>query len=178
MARVADEVTAVTNHHGGFVLSSSVSTGEDGAGGDFDLRIPSARLRTDYSVVTVSLLAKEGDSGGTRGGSFDDALGDAGDLLVTVAGWVVRALAVALPLGVLALAGWAAGRVLRRAGASRPWPESRGGASAAPSLSWCLWRESPPRTSRTPPARGRTRPGRLTPACAGGSAIRSSGAWR
>jgi hypothetical protein len=198
MARVAEQVTAVTNRHGGFVLSSSVSTGEDGAGGDFDLRIPAARLRaalrdlaalaevrtqsqtgrdvtrehvtakdrlraaraerrsllrrlelagtdeeaeairrrldlvageinglraqlrdlrlrTDYSVVTVTLLAKDSDGGGgAGGGSFDDALGDAGDLLVTVAGWLVRALAVALPLGVLALAGWGAGRVLRR----------------------------------------------------------------
>jgi hypothetical protein len=198
MARVADQVTAVTNRHGGFVLSSSVSTGEDGAGGDFDLRIPAARLRpalrdlaaladvrtqsqtgrdvtrehvtakdrlraaraerrsllrrlelattdeeaeairrrldlvageinglrgqlrdlrlrTDYSVVMVTLLAKEdGGSGGAGGGSFGDALGDAGDLLVTVAGWLVRALAVALPLGVLALLGWVAGRVLRR----------------------------------------------------------------
>ena len=197
MTRVAEQVTAVTNRHGGFVLSSSVSTGEDGAGGDFDLRIPTARLRpalrdltaladvrtqsqtgrdvtrehvtakdrlraaraerrsllrrlevattdeeaeairrrldlvageinglraqlrdlrlrTDYSVVTVTLLAKNGDGGGAGGGSFDDAIGDAGDLLVTVAGWLVRALAVALPLGLLALAGWGVGRVLRR----------------------------------------------------------------
>jgi Domain of unknown function (DUF4349) len=197
MSRVAEQVTAVTNRHGGFVLSSSVSTGEDGAGGDFDLRIPSTRLRpalrdlaaladvrtqsqtgrdvtrehvtakdrlraaraerrsllrrlevattdeeaeairrrldlvageinglraqlrdlrlrTDYSVVTVTLLAKDSDGGGAGGGSFDDALGDAGDLLVTVAGWIVRALAVAVPLGLLALAGWGAGRVLRR----------------------------------------------------------------
>jgi hypothetical protein len=198
MARVADQVTAVTNRHGGFVLSSSVSTGEDGAGGDFDLRIPAARLRpalrdlaaladvrtqsqtgrdvtrehvtakdrlqaaraerrsllrrlelattdeeaeairrrldlvageinglrsqlrdlrlrTDYAVVTVSLLPKDGDQGGGgAGGSFDDALGDAGDLLVGVAGLIVRALAVALPLGLIALAGWLAGRAVRR----------------------------------------------------------------
>jgi Domain of unknown function (DUF4349) len=187
----------VTNRHGGFVLSSSVSTGES-AGGDFDLRIPAARLRpalrdlaaladvrtqsqtgrdvtrehvtardrlraaraerrsllrrlelattdeqaeairrrldivageinglraqlrslrlrTDYAVVTVSLIAKEGNSGGgAGGGSFDDALGDAGDILVTVAGVLVRALAVALPLGVLALLGWLATRAARR----------------------------------------------------------------
>jgi hypothetical protein len=199
MARVADEVTAVTNRHGGFVLSSSLSTGdEDSAGGDFDLRIPAAelrpavrdlaaladvrtqsqtgrdvtrehvttkdrlraaraerrsllrrlevattdeeaeairrrldlvageinglraqlrdlRLRTNYAVVTVSLLAKHGDQGGgVGGGSFDDALGDAGDLLVGVAGVIVRVLAVALPLGLLALLGWLAGSVLRR----------------------------------------------------------------
>jgi hypothetical protein len=197
MARVAEQVTTVTNRHGGFVLSSSVSTGEDSAGGDFELRIPSARLRpalrdlasladvrtqtqtgrdvtrehatardrlqaaraerrsllrrlelattdeeaeairrrldlvageinglrsqlrslrlrTDYAVVTVSLLPKDGDEGGGAGGSFDDALGDAGDLLVGVAGLLVRALAVALPLGLIALAGWLAGRAVRR----------------------------------------------------------------
>jgi hypothetical protein len=198
MSRVADQVTAVTNRYGGFVLNSSLSTGDDGAGGDFDLRIPSnrlrsavrdisaladvrtqsqtgrdvtrehvtakdrlraaraerrsllrrletattdeeaeairrrldlvageinglraqlrdLRLRTDYSVVTVTLAAKDGDSGGAGGGgSFDDALGDAGILLVAVAGWIVRALAVALPLGLLALAGWGLGRVARR----------------------------------------------------------------
>src|ERR671912_2128012 len=159
MPRVAEQVTAVTNRHGGFVLSSSVSTGEDATGGDFELRIPSARLRpalrdlasladvrtqtqtgrdvtrehvtakdrlqaaraerrsllrrlelastdedaeairrrldlvageisglrsqlrslrlrTDYAVVTVSLLPRDGDQGGGAGGSFDDALGD------------------------------------------------------------------------------------------------------
>ena len=198
MPRVAEQVTAVTNRHGGFVLSSSVSTGEDGAGGDFELRIPSARLRpalrdlsaladvrsqtqsgrdvtrehvtardrlqaaraerrsllrrlesadtdeeaeairvrldlvageinglrgqlrdirlrTDYAVVTVSLLSADGDEdGGGAGGSFEDALGDAGDLLVGVAGVLVRVLAVALPLGLIALAGWLAGRTVRR----------------------------------------------------------------
>jgi hypothetical protein len=197
MARVAEQVTTVTNRHGGFVLSSSVSTGEESAGGDFELRIPSARLRpalrdlaaladvrtqtqtgrdvtrehvtakdrlqaaraerrsllrrlelattdeeaeairrrldivageinglrsqlrslrlrTDYAVVTVSLLPKDGDQGGGAGGSFDDALGDAGDLLVGMAGVIVRALAVGLPLGLIALAGWLAGRAVRR----------------------------------------------------------------
>jgi len=197
MARVAEQVTTVTNRHGGFVLSSSVSTGEDSAGGDFELRIPSARLRpalrdlaaladvrtqtqsgrdvtrehvtakdrlqaaraerrsllrrlelattdeeaeairrrldivageinglrsqlrglrlrTDYAVVTVSLFPKDGDEGGAVGGSFDDALGDASDLLVAVAGLIVRALAVVLPLGLIALLGWLAGRAVRR----------------------------------------------------------------
>ena len=198
MARVAEQVTSVTNRHGGFVLSSSVSTGGDSAGGDFELRIPSTRLRpalrdlaaladvrtqtqtgrdvtrehvtakdrlqaaraerrsllrrlelattdeeaeairrrldlvageinglrsqlrdlrlrTNYAVVTVSLFPKDGNQGGGgAGGSFDDALGDAGDLLVGVAGLIVRALAVALPLGLIALVGWLAGRAVRR----------------------------------------------------------------
>jgi hypothetical protein len=197
MTRVAEQVTTVTNRHGGFVLSSSVSTGGDSAGGDFELRIPAARLRpalrdlsaladvrtqsqsgrdvtrehvtakdrlqsaraerrsllrrlelaatdeeaesirrrldlvageinglrsqlrglrlrTDYAVVTVSLLPKDSDEGGAAGGSFDDALGDAGDLFVGVAGVVVRVLAVALPLGLIALLGWVAGRAFTR----------------------------------------------------------------
>ena len=45
MQRVAEQVTAVTNRHGGFVLSSSVSTGEDSSGGDFNLRIPATEVR-------------------------------------------------------------------------------------------------------------------------------------
>lgn len=199
MARVAERVTEVTNRHGGFVLSSSLSTGEDSAGGDFDLRIPSGRLRpairdlsaladvrtqsqtgrdvtrehvtaqdrlraaraerrsllrrlelastdevaealrrrldlvageinglraqlrdlrlrTDYAVVTVSLLPENGDDDGSggAGGSFDDALGDAGDLLVGAAGVIVRVLAVLLPIGLVALMAWAAARALRR----------------------------------------------------------------
>jgi hypothetical protein len=197
MQRVADQVTAVTNRHGGFVLSSSVSTGEDASGGDFNLRIPvtqirpalrdlaaladvrsqsqtgrdvtpayvsardrlraaraerksllsrlevagtdaeaeairarldivagqinalrgrlhGLRLRTDYAVVTVSLQAKDSDEGGAGGGSFGDAMRDAGDILVATAGILVRILAVALPLGLIALLGWLAGRVVRR----------------------------------------------------------------
>lgn len=199
MSRVAEQVTTVTNRHGGFVLSSSVSTGEETAGGDFELRIPSAqlrpalrdlsaladvrsqtqtgrdvtrehvtakdrlqaaraerrsllrrlenattdeqveairvrldlvaseinglrgqlrdlRLRTDYAVVTVSLLPQEGgeDGDGGAGGSFDDALGDAGDLLVGFAGVLVRVLAIALPLALIALVGWLIGGTVRR----------------------------------------------------------------
>jgi hypothetical protein len=198
MSRVAEQVTTVTNRHGGFVLSSSVSTGEESAGGDFDLRIPATRLRpalrdlagladvrtqsqtgrdvtrehvtardrlraaraerrsllrrlevattdeeaeairrrldivaaeinglrgqlrnlrlrTDYAVVTVSLLPNDGNEGGAAGGgSFDDALGDAGDILVATAGVIVRVLAVALPLGLIVLVGWLGARVVRR----------------------------------------------------------------
>jgi hypothetical protein len=197
MQRVADQVTAVTNRHGGFVLSSSVSTGEDSSGGDFNLRIPvtelrpalsdlaaladvrsqsqtgrdvtpayvtardrlraaraerksllrrlevattdaeaeairrrldivagqinalrgrlhGLRLRTDYAVVTVSLQGKNGDEGGAGGGSFDDAMDDAGAILVGTAGIIVRVLAVALPLGLIALLAWLAGRALQR----------------------------------------------------------------
>ena len=200
LARVADEITAVTGRFGGFVLSSSVSTGEDGSGGDFELRIPSERLqpalrelsslatvrsqeqsgrdvtreqvtaqdrlqaaraerasllrrleqaatddeaealrrrldlvageinglrgqlrdlrlRTDYAVVNVSLQPSGQDSDGGSGGagaSFDDAVGDAGDLLVGTAGVLIRILALALPLALIGLIGWLVARIFRR----------------------------------------------------------------
>jgi uncharacterized protein DUF4349 len=198
MARVADQVTAVTYRHGGFVLNSSVNTGRDEGGGDFSLRIPSDRLRpalrdlaglapvirqsqegrdvtrqhataqdrlqaaraerrsllrrlaeagtdeeaeairrrldlvageinglraqlrdlslrTNYAVVTVSLLvAGHHDDNGGVGGSFDDAVGDAGSLLVGFAGVLIRVLALALPLGLISLAAWLATRAARR----------------------------------------------------------------
>jgi hypothetical protein len=44
--RVADDIIAVTDRYGGFVLNSSVTSGDDGSqGGDFELRIPADRLR-------------------------------------------------------------------------------------------------------------------------------------
>jgi hypothetical protein len=199
MARLAEDVAAVTNRHGGFVLSSSVDSGEDGGGGDFSLRIPTdrlrpalrdlaalapvirqtqegrdvtrehvtakdrlraaraerrsllrrleladtdeeaeairrrldlvageinglrgqlrdLRLRTDYAVVIVSLLVEEESNGGSggAGSSFDDAINDAGDLLVGTAGVLIRVLALALPLGLIALAAWLAAWRFRR----------------------------------------------------------------
>ena len=198
MARVADQVTAVTNRHGGFVLNSSVNSGREDGGGDFSLRIPSdrlrpalrdlaelapvirqsqegrdvtrqhvtakdrlqaaraerrsllrrleeattdqeaeairqqldlvageinglraqlrdLRLRTDYAVVNVSLLvAGDHDDNGGLGGSFDDALDDAGGLLVGFAGVLIRVMALAVPLALIALAAWLGTRGLRR----------------------------------------------------------------
>jgi Domain of unknown function (DUF4349) len=199
MARAAEDVAAVTNRHGGFVLSSSVDSGENGGGGDFSLRIPTdrlrpalrdlaalapvirqtqegrdvtrehvtakdrlraaraerrsllrrlelaetdeeaeairrrldlvageinglrgqlrdLRLRTDYAVVIVSLLVEEESNGGSggAGSSFDDAINDAGDLLVGTAGVLIRVLALALPLGLIALAAWLAAWIFRR----------------------------------------------------------------
>ena len=74
------------------------------------------RLRTDYAVVNVS-LEPAGDGAGDNGGaagSFDDALSDAGDLLVGTAGVLIRVLAVGVPLALIALVVWAAARILRR----------------------------------------------------------------
>jgi hypothetical protein len=195
---VADGVTEVTNRHGGFVLRSNLTSDDDGAGGSFELRIPSVRLRdaladlaglatvrsqsqsgqdvtrehvtrrdrlqsaraerrsllrrlevaetdeeaesirrrldlvageinglraqlrdlrlrTDYAVVNVELEGEDGDTGASgAGGSFDDALEDAGDLLVGLTGALIRALAIALPLGALAGLAWLIARAFRR----------------------------------------------------------------
>ena len=195
MTRVADEVTAVAYRHRGFVLSSSVDSGDGGGEGDFSLRIPTAQLRpalrdlaalapvtrqsqegrdvtrrqvtakdrlqaaraerlsllrrlgeaatdteaealrrrldlvageisglrsqlrdlhlrTDYAVVDVTLRQANHDSGelGSLGDSFDDA----GNLLAGFAGVLIRVLALALPVGAIALLGWLATRALRR----------------------------------------------------------------
>jgi Domain of unknown function (DUF4349) len=193
---LADDVTEVTNRHGGFVLRSNLSSDDEGATGSFELRIPSARLRealadlaglatvrsqsqtgqdvtrehvtardrlqaaraerrsllrrleaavtdeeaeairrrldlvageinglrgqlrdlrlrTDYAIVTVELEGEDGDSG-SGSGSFDDAVGDAGDLLVTLAGALIRILAIVLPLGLIALIAWLTSRAFRR----------------------------------------------------------------
>ena len=73
------------------------------------------RLRTDYAIVAVDLIGEEGNSGsGAVGGSFDDAVGDAGDLLVGFAGVLVRVLAIALPLALLAGLGWLLTGAMRR----------------------------------------------------------------
>jgi hypothetical protein len=195
MTRVADQVSAVAYRHGGFVLSSSVDSGDDGGGGDFSLRIPTGqlrpalrdlgelapvanqsqegrdvtrqtvtakdrlqaaraerasllrrlaeadtdeeaesirrrldlvageinglraqlrdlRLRTNYAVVNVTLSEAKKDSG--QLGSFGDSLDDAGNLLAGFAGVTIRVLALALPLGLIALVAWLAAKTLRR----------------------------------------------------------------
>jgi Domain of unknown function (DUF4349) len=195
---LAQDVTRVTNRHGGYVLTSTLNSDEEGAEGLFELRIPTGRLRpaladlaalatvrsqsqsgqdvtrrhvtlrdrlqaaraerrsllrrlelaetdeeaesirrrldivageinglrallrdlrlrTEYAVVSVELAGTEGDSGsGGAGGSFDDAVDDAGDLAVGLAGVLIRVLAIALPLALIAGLGWLATSLLRR----------------------------------------------------------------
>jgi Domain of unknown function (DUF4349) len=194
---VAEGVTQVTNRHGGFVLSSTLNSDDEGATGYFELRIPAGRLRaaladlaglatvrsqsqsgqdvtrrhvttrdrldaaraerrsllrrlelattdaeaeairrrldivageinglrgllqdlrlrTDYAVVTVDLAGTDDSGSGGAGGSFDDAVNDAGDLLVGLAGVLIRILAIALPLALIAALGWLASRTFRR----------------------------------------------------------------
>jgi hypothetical protein len=195
---LAQDVTQVTSSHGGYVLTSTLNSDEEGAEGFFELRIPTGRLRpaladlaglatvrsqsqsgqdvtrrhvtlrdrlqaaraerrsllrrlelaatdeeaesirrrldivageinglrallrdlrlrTEYAVVSVELAGTDGDSGsGGAGGSFDDAVDDAGDLAVGLAGVLIRVLAIALPLGLIAALGWLATSLLRR----------------------------------------------------------------
>lgn len=66
LSRVGDEVIAITDRHRGFVLSSSLTTGEDGAtGGEYELRIPQQRLRAairDLSALgTVESRSEQGE---------------------------------------------------------------------------------------------------------------------
>ncbi len=195
---LAQDVTRVTNRHGGFVLSSTLDSDEEGAEGFFELRIPAERLRpaladlaglatvrsqsqsgqdvtrrhvttrdrlqsaraerrsllrrlelaatdeeaeairrrldivageinglrgllrdlrlrTDYAVVSVDLAGTgDGAGSGGAGGSFDDAIGDAGDLVVGLAGVLIRISAIALPLALIGALGWLATSALRR----------------------------------------------------------------
>jgi Domain of unknown function (DUF4349) len=195
---LAQDVTRVTGRHGGYVLTSTLDSDDEGASGFFELRIPAASLRpaladlaglatvrsqnqssqdvtrrhvsvqdrlqsaraerrsllrrlelaetdeeaeairrrldivageinglramlrdlrqrTAFAVVTVDLAGTdESPGGGGAGGSFDDALGDAGDLVVGLAGVLIRVGAIAVPLGLIAGVGWLAARTLRR----------------------------------------------------------------
>jgi hypothetical protein len=196
---LAQDVTRVTSRHGGFVLSSTLDSDQEGANGFFEVRIPASRLRpaladlaglatvreqsqsgqdvtrrhvttrdrlqsaraerrsllrrlelaetdeeaeairrrldivageinglratlrnlrlrTDYAVVTVDLAGTDEDSDGSggAGGSFDDAVGDAGDLMVGLAGVLIRVMAIALPLGLIAALVWLVTSALRR----------------------------------------------------------------
>src|SRR5215218_6307843 len=64
MARVADGVTAVTNRHGGFVLSSSLSTGDDGSAGEYELRIPVDRLQAALRELSeLAVVRSQSQSG-------------------------------------------------------------------------------------------------------------------
>ena len=54
--RVADGIVRLTDRYDGFVLRSSLSTGDEGTtGGDFELRIPAERLQT--ALAELSKLA-------------------------------------------------------------------------------------------------------------------------
>ena len=199
--RVAERVQAVTDRYGGFVLRSSITSGDEGAeGGSFELRIPASRLqpalrdlaalgevrsrtqsgqdvtpefvtaadrlqaaraerrslltrlenattdtevealrrkldlnaseiralraqlrdlriRTDYAVVSLTLV-KDGEDSGSGGsggsGSIDDALDDALNSLADSIGIALRVLGVAIPLTLFGGLAWASVTLWRR----------------------------------------------------------------
>jgi hypothetical protein len=78
--RVAADIAAVTDRYRGFVLSSSLATGDEGAttGGSFELRIPAARL--DAALADLAKLGQV-RSQTTAGQDVTAAFVTAGDRL-------------------------------------------------------------------------------------------------
>ncbi len=80
--KVAADIAAVTDRYRGFVLSSSLATGDEGAttGGSFELRIPAARL--DAALADLAKLGQV-RSQTTAGQDVTAAFVTAGDRLQT-----------------------------------------------------------------------------------------------
>jgi hypothetical protein len=78
--KVASDIAAVTDRYRGFVLSSSLATGDEGAttGGSFELRIPAARL--DAALADLAKLGQV-RSQTTAGQDVTAAFVTAGDRL-------------------------------------------------------------------------------------------------
>lgn len=75
------------------------------------------RVRTDYAAISVTLSSRDDDggaaTGGARdglGGALDDALGSLSESVEML----VRALGVAIPVGILGALAWLAARTARR----------------------------------------------------------------
>jgi hypothetical protein len=78
-------------------------------------QIRGLRERTNYASVSVTLVEKKtGSGGGAAGSSTDDALGDSLGLLIGSFNWLLRALGVLIPAGIVGGAAWWAARTLRR----------------------------------------------------------------
>ena len=75
------------------------------------------RARTDYAAISVTLGSRDEDGGAATGGDGDglgSALDDAVASLSDSVELLVRALGVALPIGILAALAWLAARTARR----------------------------------------------------------------
>ena len=80
-------------------------------------QIRDLRERTNYASVSVTLVERKGGEeggGGTGTGGTDDALNDSLGLLVGSFNWLLRALGVLIPAGLLGGAAWWAARTFRR----------------------------------------------------------------
>ena len=74
------------------------------------------RERTNYASVSVTLVEgkSQGDEGGAGAGGTSDALDDSLGLLVGSFNWLLRALGVLIPAGIVAGLAWWMGRTIRR----------------------------------------------------------------
>jgi Domain of unknown function (DUF4349) len=76
--RVGQEITRVTARHGGFVLSSSLDTSDDGSTGYYELRIAAGRLRPALAdlagLATVSSQSQSGRDVTRRHVTIEDRL--------------------------------------------------------------------------------------------------------
>jgi hypothetical protein len=78
-------------------------------------QVRDALQRTNYATIDVQLQKKKSGNGSAVGGSgTDDALHDSFGLLVGSFNWLLRALGVLIPVGIVAGGGLWAGRMIRR----------------------------------------------------------------
>ena len=81
-------------------------------------QIRDLRERTSYASVSVTLVegqaGSDDEDGGAGAGGIGDALDDSLDLLVGSLAWLVRALGVLIPAGIVVAAAWWAARTIRR----------------------------------------------------------------
>jgi hypothetical protein len=77
-------------------------------------QIRGLRERTNYAAVSVSLVEGKSESNEEGATGLGDAFDDAGSLLVGSLAWLVRALGVLIPAGIVAAAAWWGARSIRR----------------------------------------------------------------
>ena len=73
--------------------------------------------RTNYSTIALTLERSDKDSGAAAAGkksSTDDALDDSLGLLIGSFDWLLRALGVLIPAGIVGGAAWFGARTFRR----------------------------------------------------------------
>ena len=93
-------------------------------------RLRDLRVRTDYAAISLTLGSR--DDGGATGGAGDglgSALDDALASLSNSVELLVRALGVAIPIGILAALAWLAARSARRRRRDAALPAPLGGPS-------------------------------------------------
>lgn len=79
----ADGVGTVAESHGGFVLTSHVNTGDDGAGGTFTLRVPQKELQSTIADISkLGHLRARAESGQDMTSSYNDVQDKLGNALI------------------------------------------------------------------------------------------------